>query len=103
MQDTDPSRRPGAGPGGYAALKMHPFFKEIDWKNLRAQTPPKLALESVVYACLCAFLPLLFTKGMQLMMWQPCCHDSCHIGPHQQLSPCHPTTSSVAEPHSFKI
>lgn len=48
LLDTDPSRRPGAGPGGYAALKMHPFFKEIDWKNLRAQTPPKLALESVV-------------------------------------------------------
>lgn len=48
MQDLDPSRRPGAGPGGYATLKMHPFFKKIDWKNLRKQSPPKLALESGV-------------------------------------------------------
>ncbi|XP_009368960.1 3-phosphoinositide-dependent protein kinase 1-like [Pyrus x bretschneideri] len=46
LLDLDPSRRPGAGPDGYAALKMHPFFKGVDWKNLRAQTPPKLALET---------------------------------------------------------
>lgn len=45
LLDLDPSRRPGAGPDGYAALKMHPFFKGVDWKNLKAQTPPKLALE----------------------------------------------------------
>ncbi|KAL6126403.1 hypothetical protein ACLB2K_074452 [Fragaria x ananassa] len=45
LLDLDPSRRPGAGPDGYTALKMHPFFKGVDWKNLRAQTPPKLALE----------------------------------------------------------
>ncbi|KAL6123948.1 hypothetical protein ACLB2K_076464 [Fragaria x ananassa] len=45
LLDLDPSRRPGAGRDGYAALKMHPFFKGVDWKNLRAQTPPKLALE----------------------------------------------------------
>lgn len=45
LLDLDPSRRPGAGPDGYAILKIHPFFKGVDWNNLRAQTPPKLALE----------------------------------------------------------
>ncbi|PIN14381.1 3-phosphoinositide-dependent protein kinase (PDK1) [Handroanthus impetiginosus] len=45
LLDMDPSRRPGAGPDGYASLKSHPFFKGIDWTNLRAGTPPKLALE----------------------------------------------------------
>ncbi|KAK6144701.1 hypothetical protein DH2020_021521 [Rehmannia glutinosa] len=45
LLDIDPSRRPGAGPGGYASLKSHPFFKGIDWTNLRAGTPPKLALD----------------------------------------------------------
>ncbi|KAM6584314.1 hypothetical protein CsatB_011316 [Cannabis sativa] len=46
LLDLDPSRRPGAGPGGYATLKRHPFFKGIDWKNIRQQTPPKIALEA---------------------------------------------------------
>ncbi|KAF5742578.1 3-phosphoinositide-dependent protein kinase 2-like [Tripterygium wilfordii] len=45
LLDTDPGRRPGAGPDGYAVLKMHPFFKGVDWKNVREQTPPILALE----------------------------------------------------------
>uniref|UniRef100_A0A5B6Z5R9 non-specific serine/threonine protein kinase n=1 Tax=Davidia involucrata TaxID=16924 RepID=A0A5B6Z5R9_DAVIN len=45
LLDIDPSRRPGAGPDGYASVKDHPFFKGVDWNNLRAQTPPKLALE----------------------------------------------------------
>ncbi|CAA0829236.1 3-phosphoinositide-dependent protein kinase 2 [Striga hermonthica] len=46
LLDIDPSRRPGAGPGGYASLKNHLFFKGIDWTNLReGTTPPKLALE----------------------------------------------------------
>ncbi|KAI5388512.1 3-phosphoinositide-dependent protein kinase 2 [Lathyrus oleraceus] len=45
LLDLDPSRRPGAGPDGYAILKIHPFFKAVAWDNLRAQTPPKLALE----------------------------------------------------------
>lgn len=46
VQDMDPSRRPGAGPGGYAILKNHPFFKGIDWTSLReGKTPPTLALE----------------------------------------------------------
>ncbi|KAG4997925.1 hypothetical protein JHK85_029364 [Glycine max] len=44
-EDLDPSRRPGAGPDGYAILKSHPFFKGVDWDNLRAQIPPKLAPE----------------------------------------------------------
>ncbi|KAJ0244207.1 3-phosphoinositide-dependent protein kinase 1 [Hirschfeldia incana] len=43
LLDTDPSRRPGAGSEGYASLKRHPFFKGVDWKNVRSQTPPKLA------------------------------------------------------------
>ncbi|KAF6146771.1 hypothetical protein GIB67_007485 [Kingdonia uniflora] len=45
LLDTDPCKRPGAGPDGYVALKMHPFFKGIDWKNLRALSPPKLILD----------------------------------------------------------
>ncbi|KAI3947065.1 hypothetical protein MKW92_023787 [Papaver armeniacum] len=46
LLDTDPSQRPGAGPDGYASLKAHPFFKGVDWKNIRRQSPPKLALET---------------------------------------------------------
>ncbi|GAB4836330.1 3-phosphoinositide-dependent protein kinase 2 [Ancistrocladus abbreviatus] len=46
----DPSKRPGAGPDGYAALKTHPFFDGVDWKNLRQCTPPKLAKEPVVHS-----------------------------------------------------
>ncbi|CAJ1976648.1 unnamed protein product [Sphenostylis stenocarpa] len=45
LLDLDPARRPGAGPDGYTILKLHPFFKGVDWDNLRAQIPPKLALE----------------------------------------------------------
>lgn len=45
LQDIDPSRRPGAGSDGYSALKMHPFFKGVNWKNIREETPPKIALE----------------------------------------------------------
>ncbi|XP_010490963.1 PREDICTED: 3-phosphoinositide-dependent protein kinase 1-like [Camelina sativa] len=43
LLDPDPSRRPGASSEGYTALKEHPFFTGVDWKNLRSQTPPKLA------------------------------------------------------------
>ncbi|KAG6760443.1 hypothetical protein POTOM_036965 [Populus tomentosa] len=46
--DIDPSRRPGAGRGGYAELKNHPFFEGVDWKNLRGETPPKLVSEPMV-------------------------------------------------------
>ncbi|KAL7148176.1 hypothetical protein ABFS83_06G160500 [Erythranthe nasuta] len=45
LLDIDPSRRPGAGREGYVSLKSHPFFKGIDWANLRKGTPPKLALD----------------------------------------------------------
>ncbi|KAE8713875.1 3-phosphoinositide-dependent protein kinase 1 [Hibiscus syriacus] len=45
LMDTDPSRRAGVGPEGYAALKRHPFFRGVDWSNVRAGTPPKLALQ----------------------------------------------------------
>lgn len=48
IQDIDPSRRPGAGPDGYASLKNHPFFRGVDWENLRSQTPPRLAMEPKV-------------------------------------------------------
>ncbi|KAM0946305.1 putative protein kinase AGC-PDK1 family [Dioscorea sansibarensis] len=46
LLDTDPSKRLGVGPGGYSALKAHPFFKGVDWKNLRATSAPKPAFES---------------------------------------------------------
>ncbi|KAM3282910.1 3-phosphoinositide-dependent protein kinase 2 [Capsicum chacoense] len=45
LLDIDPSKRPGAGPDGYASLKNHPFFSGVDWENLRLQTPPRLAME----------------------------------------------------------
>ncbi|XP_031117127.1 3-phosphoinositide-dependent protein kinase 2-like [Ipomoea triloba] len=45
LLDIDPSRRPGAGPDGYASLKSHPFFRGVDWENLRSQTPPRLVME----------------------------------------------------------
>lgn len=56
-QDTDPSRRPGAGSEGYAALKKHPFFMGVDWKNLRSQTPPKLAPDPAV--CLLMYFGIM--------------------------------------------
>ncbi|KAJ8639640.1 hypothetical protein MRB53_016334 [Persea americana] len=46
LLDTDPNKRPGAGSDGYAALKMHPFFEGVDWKNLRTASAPRLAIES---------------------------------------------------------
>lgn len=40
----DPAVRLGAGPAGsandYKALKRHPFFSSIDWKNLYRTKPP---------------------------------------------------------------
>ncbi|XP_058087157.1 3-phosphoinositide-dependent protein kinase 2-like isoform X2 [Magnolia sinica] len=44
LLDTDPNKRPGAGPDGYAVIKMHPFFKGVDWKNLRASPAPAPSL-----------------------------------------------------------
>ncbi|KAK8952506.1 3-phosphoinositide-dependent protein kinase 2 [Platanthera zijinensis] len=46
LLDIDPRRRLGAAPGGYPALKMHPFFKGIEWSKLREASPPKIALDS---------------------------------------------------------
>ncbi|KAK9153809.1 hypothetical protein Sjap_001289 [Stephania japonica] len=45
LLDKDPGKRPGAGRDGYAALKMHPFFKGVNWDNIRASTPPKLVMD----------------------------------------------------------
>lgn len=45
LLDMDPIKRPGAGPDGYASLKKHPFFRGIDWKNIRKTRAPKLAVE----------------------------------------------------------
>ncbi|XP_051120024.1 3-phosphoinositide-dependent protein kinase 2 [Andrographis paniculata] len=50
LLDMDPTRRPGAGHGGFAPLKNHPFFKGIDWKNLRTGKSPKLALEQTAHS-----------------------------------------------------
>lgn len=44
----DSTKRLGAGPGGYVALKKHPFFNGIDWKNLRQSPAPTIARESNV-------------------------------------------------------
>ncbi|KAI8008850.1 3-phosphoinositide-dependent protein kinase 2 [Camellia lanceoleosa] len=33
------------GPDGYDSLKMHSYFRGVDWKNLRVQHPPQLAVE----------------------------------------------------------
>jgi 3-phosphoinositide dependent protein kinase-1 len=49
MQDVDPIKRPGGGPDGYSSLKKHPFFRGIDWKNLRKTRPPKLVMDPNVY------------------------------------------------------
>ncbi|XVF20701.1 hypothetical protein REPUB_Repub12eG0025100 [Reevesia pubescens] len=46
LSGTSPFKDASAGPDGYAVLKMHPFFSGVDWSNLRAQTPPKLSLET---------------------------------------------------------
>ncbi|KAG6508630.1 3-phosphoinositide-dependent protein kinase 2-like [Zingiber officinale] len=44
LLDTDPSKRLGAGPDGYASMKKHSFFKGIDWKNIwKTPPPPRLA------------------------------------------------------------
>ncbi|XP_051116213.1 3-phosphoinositide-dependent protein kinase 2-like [Andrographis paniculata] len=45
LLDIDPSKRPGARRDGYTSLKSHPFFKGIDWANLRSQTTPELAVD----------------------------------------------------------
>ncbi|CAM0883835.1 unnamed protein product [Alopecurus aequalis] len=46
LLDVDPIKRPGAGPDGYASLKKHPFFRGIDWKNIRKTRPPNVAADA---------------------------------------------------------
>ncbi|XP_037407567.1 3-phosphoinositide-dependent protein kinase 1-like isoform X1 [Triticum urartu] len=46
LLDVDPTKRPGAGPDGYASLKKHPFFRGIDWKNIRKTRAPKPTVEA---------------------------------------------------------
>lgn len=67
FQDLDPIKRPGAGAEGYTSLKNHPFFEGVDWNNIRAQTPPRLALEAGVLftiksACHHLFDPCVLVK-----------------------------------------
>ncbi|KAI7753160.1 hypothetical protein M8C21_010960 [Ambrosia artemisiifolia] len=45
LLDIDPAKRPGAGPDGYGSLKNHPFFRGIDWHDIRSKSPPRLVLE----------------------------------------------------------
>lgn len=45
LLDIDPAKRPGAGRDGYDPLKNHPFFKGIDWKDIRSRSPPRLVME----------------------------------------------------------
>jgi capsule polysaccharide modification protein KpsS len=49
LQDVDATKRPGAGLDGYASLKKHPFFRGIDWKNIRKTRAPNLAAEANVF------------------------------------------------------
>jgi 3-phosphoinositide dependent protein kinase-1 len=37
-----PDERLGAGPGGYAELKTHPFFNGINFDKLNEMTPPRI-------------------------------------------------------------
>lgn len=48
LLSTEPCKRPGAGPEGYAELKLHPFFKGVNWSTLRQQTPPRIAKEETL-------------------------------------------------------
>jgi serine/threonine protein kinase len=43
---TEPAQRLGAyeeSQSGYAQLKVHPYFSNIDWTNLSEQTPPPIS------------------------------------------------------------
>ncbi|CAN0910590.1 3-phosphoinositide-dependent protein kinase 2 [Linum grandiflorum] len=80
LLDMEPGRRPGAGPEGYGTLKMHPFFKGVDWDNLRSQTPPELAADPTVQS----------SEGSEPDSWNP-----THVGdssvPHDGNVPASPT------------
>lgn len=59
-QDCDPAKRPGAGVDGYDSLKNHPFFREIDWRDIRSKSPPILVLEKVSILCFCCYINHVF-------------------------------------------
>lgn len=61
LQDTDPSKRPGAGPDGYASVKKHPFFNGVDWKKLLKAPAPRLALDHDVHALTYSAYMLVFS------------------------------------------
>jgi 3-phosphoinositide dependent protein kinase-1 len=42
FQDVNPETRLGSSAGSLAALKAHPFFAGIDWRNVRGQSAPPL-------------------------------------------------------------
>ncbi|CAL9078879.1 unnamed protein product [Musa textilis] len=94
LLDIEPSRRPGAGPDGYTSLKKHPFFKGIDWKNLRKAPAPRLALEQDTTA----------DYDSQDTSW-----NLTHIGgspAHQHLTPegnAGATSSSKTQSHISKL
>ncbi|CAN1258297.1 3-phosphoinositide-dependent protein kinase 2 [Linum perenne] len=83
LLDMEPGRRPGAGPDGYAALKMHPFFKGIDWDNLRSQTPPELAADLTAQS----------TEVSEPDSWNPTHIGDCS-GPNDVNVPASPTRDS---------
>ncbi|CAI0442489.1 unnamed protein product [Linum tenue] len=83
LLDTEPVRRPGAGPDGYATLKKHPFFKGVDWDNLRSQTPPELAADPTAQS----------GDGVEPDSWNPAHVGDCS-GPNDGNVP---TASYLAE------
>ena len=40
LLNRNPSKRLGAGAGGAAEIKSHPFFKGVDWDNFLARRVP---------------------------------------------------------------
>ncbi|CAA6663827.1 unnamed protein product [Spirodela intermedia] len=89
LLDTDPSKRPGSGPGGYAALKLHPFFRGINWNNLRESTAPELALD----------LNADGEDDLQDVSWNLTHVGDVPMGPHGAQDGSSGATSSDAHPH----
>ncbi|CAN1238742.1 3-phosphoinositide-dependent protein kinase 2 [Linum grandiflorum] len=86
LLDTEPGRRPGAGPDGYAALKLHPFFKGVDWNNLRSQAPPELVADPTAQA----------GDGVEADSWNP-----AHVGNVPSLSCTEGSITRLASIDSF--
>ncbi|KAH0466065.1 hypothetical protein IEQ34_006168 [Dendrobium chrysotoxum] len=92
LLDIEPTKRLGAGPQGYAALKMHPFFRGIDWKNLRKSAAPKLAPESTEVAVCISYHQLMqiLTALHHLLRHNhiyPNLLRSTHLTPNEFLEP----------------